>query len=105
MVAAGTASPLPAAVSLSLLESWPLRMLKPLLVSTMGRGLSPEKKASFFYRFGPTEEVRMNVMDGLTCCCTLLSLLLLPLLSWMFFLISSPPSWSSPPFSLLPRHK
>lgn len=53
---AAAAAP-PSALSLSLLESWPLRMMKPLLVSTMGRGLSPEKKAAFFYRFGPTEEV------------------------------------------------
>lgn len=51
----------PSALSLSLLESWPLRMLKPLLVNTMGRGLSDEQKASFFYRFGPTEEVRRRV--------------------------------------------
>lgn len=56
-VAAST-PPTPSALSLSLLESWPLRMLKPLLVNTMGRGLSPEQRASFFYRFGPTEEVR-----------------------------------------------
>ncbi|CAM9915819.1 unnamed protein product, partial [Hapterophycus canaliculatus] len=64
----GTAPSLPSAVSLSLLESWPLRMLKPLLVSTMGRGLSPEKKASFFYRFGPTEEVRkaLGIVNRLT---------------------------------------
>lgn len=48
----------PSALSLSLLESWPQRMLKPLLVNTMGRGLPPEQKAVFFYRFGPTEEVR-----------------------------------------------
>ncbi|CAM9162164.1 unnamed protein product, partial [Scytosiphon promiscuus] len=59
---------LPSAVSLSLLESWPLRMLKPLLVSTMGRGLSQEKRASFFYRFGPTEEVRkaLGIVNRLT---------------------------------------
>ena len=56
-VAAST-PPTPSSLSLSLLESWPLRMLKPLLVNTMGRGLSPEQRASFFYRFGPTEEVR-----------------------------------------------
>lgn len=36
-------------------------MMKPLLVSTMGRGLSPEKKAAFFYRFGPTEEVCIDI--------------------------------------------
>ncbi|CBJ26874.1 ATP synthase: assembly factor for F1 component [Ectocarpus siliculosus] len=58
----------PSALSLSLLESWPLRMMKPLLVSTMGRGLSPEKKAAFFYRFGPTEEVRkaLGIVNRLT---------------------------------------
>lgn len=55
-----TAVTAPSAVSLSLLESWPLRMLKPLLVSTMGRGMSPEARAAFFYRFGPTEEVRFQ---------------------------------------------
>eukprot|EP00903_Cladosiphon_okamuranus_P014828 g13731.t3 len=58
----------PSALSLSLLESWPLRMLKPLLVNTMGRGLSPEQKATFFYRFGPTEEVRkaLGMVNRLT---------------------------------------
>lgn len=48
----------PAALQLSCLESWALRLLKPVLVHTMGRGLAPEKKASFFYRFGGTDEVR-----------------------------------------------
>eukprot|EP00752_Nemacystus_decipiens_P014387 g12797.t1 len=58
----------PCALSLSLLESWPLRMLKPLLVNTMGRGLSPEQRESFFYRFGPTEEVRkaLGIANRLT---------------------------------------
>ncbi|CAN0140466.1 unnamed protein product, partial [Pylaiella littoralis] len=63
-----TAVTAPSTVSLSLLESWPLRMLKPLLVSTMGRGMSPEAKAAFFYRFGPTEEVRkaLGISNRLT---------------------------------------
>lgn len=47
----------PSALHVSLLESWVLRLLKPVLAHTMGRGLADEKKAAFFYRFGRTDEV------------------------------------------------
>lgn len=56
---AGTAI-VPSAIQVSLLESWALRLLKPVLALTMGRGLAEEKKGAFFYRFGRTDEVSVD---------------------------------------------
>lgn len=47
----------PAVLQLSLLESWALRLLKPVMVMSMGRDLSPDRKETFCYRFGETDEV------------------------------------------------
>ena len=64
---AGTATT-PSAVQVSLLESWALRLLKPVLALTMGRGLAEEKKRAFYYRFGRTDEVSVDkTVDKRAC--------------------------------------
>lgn len=58
-----TGSITPSMIHISLLESWPLRLLKSVLVPAMALGVAKEKKASFYYRFGNTDEVRDEVGD------------------------------------------
>lgn len=53
----------PKVIQLSLIDSWLMNVLKTLAVSGMAKGVPDDKRDTFFFRFGKTEEVCTTHID------------------------------------------
>ncbi|CAN0071483.1 unnamed protein product [Sphacelaria rigidula] len=51
----------PKVIQLSLIDSWLMKVLKTLAVSGMAKGVPDDKRDTFFFRFGKTEELQKNL--------------------------------------------